>query len=55
MEILIFVVVYAVFLYATFKLAKLKNREPSGVDVSSFNNFTFNSTYNISYYANFTS
>ena len=30
MEILIFIIVYAVFLYAIYKLAKSKNREPAG-------------------------
>jgi len=30
MEILIIIIVYAVFLYATFKVAKSKNREPGG-------------------------
>ncbi|MDB2353839.1 hypothetical protein N9V64_00160 [Candidatus Pelagibacter bacterium] len=30
MEILIIVLVYAGFLYATFKLAQSKNREPAG-------------------------
>ena len=30
MEILIIIIVYAVFLYATFKVAKSKNREPAG-------------------------
>ena len=30
MEILIFIIVYAAFFYAIFKLAKSKNREPGG-------------------------
>ena len=30
MEILIIIIVYAVFLYATFRVAKSKNREPVG-------------------------
>ena len=30
MEILIIIIVYAVFLFATFKVAKSKNREPAG-------------------------
>ena len=30
MEILIIVIVYAVLLYTTFKVAKSKNREPAG-------------------------
>ena len=30
MEILIIIIVYAVFLHATFKVAKSKNREPAG-------------------------
>ena len=30
MEILIIIIVYAVFLYAVYKIAKLKNREPAG-------------------------
>jgi hypothetical protein len=30
MEILIIIIVYTVFLYATFKVAKSKNREPAG-------------------------
>ena len=30
MEILIFIIIYAAFLYAIFKLAKSKNREPGG-------------------------
>ena len=30
MEILIFIIVYAAFFYAIFKLAKSKNREPAG-------------------------
>ena len=30
MEILIVIIVYAVFLYAIYKLAKSKNREPAG-------------------------
>ena len=30
MEILIIIIVYAVFLYATVKVAKSKNREPAG-------------------------
>ena len=30
MEILIIIIVYAAFLYATFKLAQSKNREPAG-------------------------
>ena len=30
MEILIFIIVYAAFFYAIFKLAKSKNREPVG-------------------------
>ena len=30
MEILIIIIVYAVLLYATFKVAKSKNREPAG-------------------------
>ena len=30
MEILIFIIIYAAFFYAIFKLAKSKNREPGG-------------------------
>jgi len=30
MEILIIIIVYVVFLYAIFKVAKSKNREPAG-------------------------
>ena len=30
MEILIFIIIYAAFFYAIFKLAKSKNREPAG-------------------------
>tara|TARA_B110000971_G_scaffold203447_1_gene224007 strand:- start:7 stop:222 length:216 start_codon:yes stop_codon:yes gene_type:complete len=30
MEILIFIIIYATFLYAIFKVAKSKNREPGG-------------------------
>ena len=30
MEILIFIIIYAAFLYAIFKVAKSKNREPGG-------------------------
>ena len=30
MELLIIIIVYAVFLYALYKLAKSKNREPAG-------------------------
>ena len=30
MEILIIIIVYAVLLYTTFKVAKSKNREPAG-------------------------
>ena len=30
MEILIIIIVYAIFLFATFKVAKSKNREPAG-------------------------
>jgi hypothetical protein len=30
MEILIFIIIYAVFIYGIFKLAKSKNREPAG-------------------------
>ena len=30
MEILIIIIVYTVFLYATFKVAKSKNRAPAG-------------------------
>lgn len=30
MEILIIIIVYAAFLYAVYKIAKSKNREPAG-------------------------
>ena len=35
MEILIFIIVYAAFFYAIFKLAKSKNREPGGCMLAS--------------------
>ena len=41
MEILIIVLVYAGFLYATFKLAQSKNREPAGWMLARANILTY--------------